>query len=206
MRALASAVNIIRIEAMPTSTPMRWRSALKRRGSSPPPPGPPPPGPPPPGPRPFPPRPRPPRRRAPTTSMTASVRVTAVSFSPVSVVAITSPSLYFHVVGVGDVRPRLVRRRLQHVVLGRARHPELVGAAVDDGHAAAEVVVRRRRRRDPLQRRRLPGVVRSLLALEEAPEEVEDEEELHRDRDDGRPRHEVDERLGRLVEVINPLQ
>src|SRR5215218_6551576 len=116
--ALASAVNIIRIEASPTSTPMRYRSGEKRRGSSlPPPPGPPGPlGPPPPGPRPLP---RPPRLPRALVTPSAVSRCATASLSPVTVTAMsvtTLPGVFVR----GLVRLGLVRRRLQDEILGRA--------------------------------------------------------------------------------------
>src|SRR5205085_8650726 len=129
----------------------------------------------------------------------------AVSLLSVTVVAI-STSLPVVRAGRRDVRLRLVRRSLHHVIIGRSGHAVLVCAAVDDGYAPAEVVVWRRRRRRPLKRRRLPRVVARALALEEAPDEVEEEDKLRRGRDDYGPSDEVYERDGRAVEVVDHLQ
>ena len=55
--------------------------------------------------------------------------------------------------------------------------------------------MRRRRRDIPLQRSGLPGVLARSLALEHAPNEIEVEDQLHRDRCDRRYRYEHHERM-----------
>ena len=66
--------------------------------------------------------------------------------------------------------------------------------------------MRRRRCGCPLKRRRFPRVIlRTLLPLEHAPEEIEEEDELSRERDDSRHRHEEDERVQGFKEEINLL-
>src|SRR5947199_10717947 len=72
------------------------------------------------------------------------------------------------------------RRRigLHNVVARSARHAVLVWSMIHDRRMPAEIVVRWRRGCSPLQRRRLPWIVRSFWPLLHAPEQVEQEHEL----------------------------
>src|SRR5216683_5971249 len=76
----------------------------------------------------------------------------------------------------GRPRPGRQESGLGKVVLLDLGRGVLVGAPVDRRDLIPPVEVGRGRRGDPLQRVRLPGVERGLLAREEAPEEVDHEE------------------------------
>src|SRR5260370_37059833 len=60
---------------------------------------------------------------------------------------------------------------------------------IDHRVLAAEVVKRRRRRDGPLKRGRLPGVLRRSLPYEQAPKEVEEENQLSATSDERRDGH-----------------
>ena len=81
-----------------------------------------------------------------------------------------------------DAPARLV---LHHVVRRGVGVAVLVRPAVDLRDLAGPVAVRRRRGRRPLQAVRLPRVLAGLLALERAPEEVHEEDELRGAQDEG---------------------
>src|SRR5215470_11626588 len=82
------------------------------------------------------------------------------------------------------------RIRLHHEILRRSRYAILIRPIVHDWSLPAEVVMRWRSRSRPLKRRRVPRVVAGLRTFEHAPEQIDHENELRRDRDERRVRHE----------------
>src|ERR1700680_4642250 len=89
----------------------------------------------------------------------------------------------------------LLSRRCRRDVLRRevgrcARHAEFIRSAVHARKMPAEIVGRRRRGGGPFERRRVPGIVGRLLTLLQAPEEIDEEENLRKGRDERRDRDE----------------
>ena len=88
------------------------------------------------------------------------------------------------------------RKMLRNVVIGRARHAEFVRSVIHDRLHAAKIIEGRRRRNRPFQRRRMPGILfLAFLPGLQAPEEIEQEDELRADRDE---RGDADEHVDRL--------
>src|SRR5258708_14936393 len=65
-----------------------------------------------------------------------------------------------------------------------------------------KIIVRRRGCRGPFKRRRLPGIVADLLAFEQAPNEIEVENELDRHGNDRRDRYEQNQRMRVIQKAI----
>src|SRR5262249_58661653 len=72
---------------------------------------------------------------------------------------------------------------LHHVIVRCSRNRKLIWTVINRRQHAGEIVVWRRRRSGPLESCCLPRIVRCFLAFEAAPEDVEVEEQLRRDRD-----------------------
>src|SRR5215467_1139431 len=73
------------------------------------------------------------------------------------------------------------RVALHHVVTRRSWNAVLVWAVVNHRCMSSEIVVRRRSCGSPLQRGRFPGIVTGLHTSEDAPEQVEEEDQLSGD-------------------------
>src|SRR5262249_9654530 len=86
------------------------------------------------------------------------------------------------------------------VVARCSGHAVFIRAVVYDRGFTSEIVMRRRCGRRPLERSCLPWIVAGFRPLEHAPEQVEEEHELNRDREEGRVRHEPLER-NQIVQV-----
>ena len=71
---------------------------------------------------------------------------------------------------------------LHHVIVGGSGNGELVWSVINHRQHAGKVIVWRRRRRGPFERRCLPGIVTGFLTFEDAPEYVEVEKDLGKDR------------------------
>src|ERR1051326_832115 len=72
------------------------------------------------------------------------------------------------------------RIRLQHKILSCAWYSILIRTVVDHWSHAAEIVMRGRSRGSPFQGRGFPGIVAGLGTFEDAPEQVDDKDELQR--------------------------
>ena len=93
------------------------------------------------------------------------------------------------------------REMLRNVIIRRARHAEFIWPVIDNRLDAAEIIKRRRRRDRPLQRRRVPGIFfLRFLPREQAPEEIEQENELRADGDERRDGDEYVDGLQLLQE------
>src|ERR1035441_5393554 len=85
---------------------------------------------------------------------------------------------------------------LRNVIVRRARHSEFIRSAIHDLLDASKIVMRRRRRDRPFERRRVPWILfLRFLPRKQAPEEVEQEDEL---RTYGNKRRNADENMDRL--------
>ena len=82
------------------------------------------------------------------------------------------------------------RIRLHDEILRGTGYSVLVWPMVHHRSDAIKIIVGRRSRCRPLEGCRLPGIVRGLRSLEHAPEQIDHEDELSRNRDDGCISHE----------------
>ncbi len=73
---------------------------------------------------------------------------------------------------------------------------------MNDGKLVAEVFVRHRSRRGPFQSRRFPGVFARAFAFEQAPEKVDQKNQLSRRRRKRRDGYENMKRIQRAQEFI----
>src|SRR5581483_4294619 len=92
---------------------------------------------------------------------------------------------------IGLMRSYARRVGLHDEILRGPGDAVLVWTMVYDGDNSAEIVVRWRRGNCPLEGRRLPRIHVRLLALEHAPEQIDDEDHLGCDRNECRNRHEL---------------
>src|SRR6185437_12211510 len=74
----------------------------------------------------------------------------------------------------------LGRNILRYEILGRTRHAVFVGSTIDRRIMTAKIVVRHRRAHLPFKCRRAPWISLRQLAVLNAPEEIEIEEQLRR--------------------------
>src|SRR5688572_25163822 len=94
------------------------------------------------------------------------------------------------------------RIRLHHVVSGGSFYAVVVRPPIDLWNLAGPIAVGGRRRRRPLQAGGAPWVHVRLLALEGAPEEVDEENHLRRAQDERADGDELVERSGVLQELV----
>src|SRR5262249_15683250 len=91
---------------------------------------------------------------------------------------------------------------LHYKVTCCTRNSIFIRPVVHDRRVTAKVIVRWRSGCGPFQSGRLPPIAASLGPAEDAPEQVEDENDLCSDRDEGRDRYEALERqkVGKVAE------
>src|SRR5450759_974928 len=76
---------------------------------------------------------------------------------------------------------------LRDIIIRRAWHAEFIRSVIHDWFMAAKIIMRWRRRDGPLESRRMPWIFfLGFLPRKQAPDDVEQEEELRPDRDNRR--------------------